>query len=44
MNKVSIIIGKLKAKYEVNSRADCNKHNMNKVPAISKWIFWWYQT
>ena len=27
------IIGKLKAKYEVNSSADCSKHNINELPS-----------
>ena len=28
-----LIIRKLKAKYEVNSNADCNKHNINEIPS-----------
>ena len=27
------IIRKLKAKYEVNSSADCNKHNLSEIPS-----------
>ena len=27
------IIHKLKAKYEVNSSEDCNKHNINEMPS-----------
>ena len=27
------IIRKLKAKYEVKSRADCSKHNINEIPS-----------